>query len=66
MMERANKALIDRVKTKVLKDTIRQKGLSEASILGHYKLKGFEDMTMAHWTNAMQLLERYPDKEGGK
>ena len=66
MMEQANKALIDGTKVKVIKDTIRKKGLSEASILGHYKLKNFEDMTMAHWTNAMQLLERYPDKEGGK
>lgn len=66
MMEQANKALIDGTKVKVIKDTIRKKGLSEASILGHYKLKNFEDMTMAHWTNAMQLLERYLDKEGGK
>lgn len=66
MMEQANKALIDGTKVKVIKDTIRKKGLSEASILGHYKLNKFEDMTMAHWTNAMQLLERYPDKEGGK
>lgn len=66
MMEKANKALIDGMKVKVMKDTIRKKGLSEASILAHYKLKNFEDMTMANWTNAMQLLERYPDKEGGK
>lgn len=66
MMEQANKALIDATKVKVVRDTIRKKGLSEASILGHYKLDRFEDMTMAHWTNAMQLLERYPDKEGGK
>ena len=66
MMEQANKTLIDAVKVKVVKDTIRQKGLSEASILSHYKLKNFEDMTMAHWTNAMQLLERYPDKKEGE
>lgn len=64
MMEQANKELIDATKVKVVKDTIRKKGLSEASILGHYKLKSFEEMTMAIWTNAMQLLKRYPDKEG--
>ena len=64
MMEQANKQLIDATKVKVVKDTIRKKGLSEASILGHYKLKSFEEMTMAIWTNAMQLLGRYPDKEG--
>lgn len=63
MTERANKAPIDAVKIKVIKDAIRNKGLSEASILGHYKLKRFEDMTMDDWTNAMQLLEKYPDKE---
>lgn len=66
MIERANKELIDAVKVKVVKDTIRQKGLSEASILSHYKLKNFGDMTMAHWTNAMQLLEKYPDKKEGQ
>lgn len=44
MMEQANKALIDGTKVKVIKDTIRKKGLSEASILGHYKLKNFEDI----------------------
>lgn len=64
MMEQANKALIDGTKIKVIRDTIRKKGLSEASILGHYNLKKFEDMTMAHWTNAMKLLEKYKDKEG--
>lgn len=64
MMEQVNKALIDSMKINVIKETIRKKGLSESSILGHYKLNAFESMTMAHWTNAMQLLERYPDKEG--
>lgn len=64
MMEQANKALIDGTKIKVIRDTIRKKGLSEASILGHYNLKKFEEMTMAHWTNAMKLLEKYKDKEG--
>lgn len=64
MIEQANKALIDGTKIKVIRDTIRKKGLSEASILGHYSLEKFEDMTMAHWTNAMKLLEKYKDKEG--
>lgn len=64
MEERANKALIDGVKTKVIRDMIKKKGLSEASILEYYGLKKIEDMTMAHWTNAMQLLEKYKDKGG--
>ncbi len=64
MMEQANKQPVDATKVKVIRDTIRKKGLSESSILGHYKLAAFEEMTMAVWTNAMQLLGRYPDKEG--
>lgn len=64
MKEEANQSLIDGTKIKVIRDAIRKKGLSEASILGHYRLEKFEDMTMAHWANAMQLLGRYPDKEG--
>lgn len=62
MTEQANESLIDETKIKVIKDTIRRKGLSEASILGHYNLKRFEDMKIAHFTNAIQLLEKYPDK----
>lgn len=66
LTEQAGRAVIDGTKVKVIRDTIRRKGLSESSILGHYKLKKFEDMTIAHWTNAMNLLERYPDKEDVK
>lgn len=62
-MEQGNKASIDAVKIKVLRDTIRQKGVSEKSVLQHYKMDAFEKMTMAHWTNAMQMLEKYPDKK---
>lgn len=65
MKEQASEALITGAKVKVIKDTIRKKGLSEASILGHYNLEKFEEMTIKHWSNAMQLLERYQDKEGG-
>lgn len=63
MAEEANNQLIDDMKKKVIRDTIRQKGLSEASILGHYKLQSFDDMRVAHWMNAMKLLEKYQDKE---
>lgn len=63
MVEQGNKASIDAVKIKVLRDTIRQKGVSEKSVLQHYKMDAFEKMTMAHWTNAMQMLEKYPDKK---
>lgn len=66
MMEQANGEPVDAVKVKVIRDAIRKKGLSEASILAHYHLGSFEAMTMAHWMNAMQLLERYPDKESGQ
>lgn len=64
LKEQAGNALIDETKAKVVTDTIRKKGLSEASILGHYKLKKFQDMTVKQWTNAMALLERYADKKG--
>ena len=63
MMEQSGKASIDAVKIKVLRDTIRQKGVSEKSVLQHYKMDAFEKMTMAHWTHAMQMLEKYPDKK---
>lgn len=66
MVEQANNSLIDAPKIKVIKDTIQKKGLSDASILGHYKIQRFEDMTFGSWNNAMQLLKKYPDKEGRK
>lgn len=66
MVEEGNKALIDGTKVKVLREAIQKKGLAETSILGHYNRGKFEDMTMADWTNAMKILERYPDQEGRK
>lgn len=64
MIEQGKKVVIDALKIKVIKEKIQEKGLSECSILEHYKHDSFEEMIMEEWTNAMQLLERYPDKEG--
>lgn len=64
MMEQAGRGVINATKINTIRSAIRKKGLSEKSILGHYKLAAFETMTMEQWMNAMQLLERYPDKEG--
>lgn len=62
MMERAGAELIDATKIRVIKDVIAQKGLSPQSILEHYKLESFEEMTMSAWTDAMAILERYRDR----
>lgn len=66
MAEQAGREKIDATKAKVLRDMIKRKGLSTSSIVAHYKVETIEDMTIAHWTNAMELLKRYPDREGGK
>lgn len=66
MAEQAGREKIDTTKAKVLRDMIKRKGLSTSSIVAHYKVETIEDMTIAHWTNAMELLKRYPDREGGK
>lgn len=66
MAEQAGREKIDATKAKVLQDMIKRKGLSTSSIVAHYKVETIEDMTIAHWTNAMELLKRYPDREGGK
>ena len=63
MAERAGNEPTGAAKVKVMRDVIRRKGLSEASILDHYRLGSFEEMTVDMWKNAMQLLERYADKE---
>lgn len=55
---------IDNVKIAVIKRKIEAKGLQEASILSNYKLRDFSVMTLSMWMNAMQILDRYPDKPG--
>lgn len=64
MMERANQETVDEIKVKVLRQTIREKGVTESSVLEYYKAtEGFEKMTIAQWNDAMKMLERYPDKK---
>ncbi len=63
MIEDAANTIIDEIKMKVIKDTIYKKCLSEPSILSHYQLDSFSAMTVSQWSNAMQLLEKYPDKK---
>lgn len=62
MKEQVNGSLINAVDVKVLKEKIDVKGLSYESILSHYGLSRFEDMTFEQWNNAMQILEKYKDK----
>ena len=54
---------IDAIKIKTIEKEINKKGLAANSILQHYKLTRFDDMTISQWTNAMQLLQQYPDRK---
>ena len=63
MIQDTANTVIDEIKMKVIKDTIYKKCLSEPSILSHYQLDSFSAMTISQWSNAMQLLEKYPDKK---
>lgn len=53
---------IDAVKITTIKKVIAKKGLSPNSILQHYKHTSFEEMTLKEFMDAMNLLNRYPDK----
>lgn len=53
--------LIDDVKVKALQDVIREKGLSESSILERYKIDDFHDMVLPQWMKAMEILSKQPD-----
>lgn len=48
-------------KVNVLRDKAMKKGVSEKSILEHYKIDSFDDMNLEMWSNAMQLLDKYKD-----
>lgn len=63
MQAAGNTEKIDAVKIKTIEKEINKKGLTANSILQHYKLTGFEHMTINQWTNAMQLLQQYPDRK---
>lgn len=59
----AGKTRIDTAKINTVRSTIAKKGLHESQILGHYRVSDFAQMTFEQWNNAMQILEKYPDKE---
>lgn len=54
---------IDEVKIATLKKVIARKGLTDDKILGRYKLKSFEEMTVDIFMKAMSGLEKTPDKQ---
>ena len=37
---------------------------AEKAVLDVYRVRSFDVMTTAQWTNAMQQLEKYPDRQG--
>lgn len=47
-----------------IKDKIARKGVNPASLLAKYKKKALGELTFSEWNEAMQLLDKYPDKEG--
>lgn len=64
MTQAASEAVIDAVKVKVIREKIAKKGVAEKAVLDVYKVRSFDVMTTAQWTNAMQQLDRYPDRQG--
>lgn len=58
-----NTEKIDQVKIKTIEKEINKKGLTANSILQHYKLTAFDQMTINQWSNAMHLLQQYPDRK---
>lgn len=52
---------VDAIKISTLRDKAMKKGVSEKSILEHYKIVSFDDMDFKTWHNAMQLLDKYKD-----
>ena len=63
LQAQANVEKIDQVKIRTIESEINKKGLTANSILQHYKLTAFEHMTLSQWSNAMQLLQQYPDRK---
>lgn len=55
--------VIDNAKIKSIQKRIEIKGLNDKSILDHYKIDDFHDMTLLQWMEAMNLLNNYPDKK---
>lgn len=53
---------IDEMKVKTIREVIKKKGLTEDSVYKNYKAGGLDELTLDQWTNAMKILEKYPDK----
>lgn len=64
MVQEASNAVIDATKVKVIREKIARKGVAEKAVLDVYKADCFEVMTTAQWMNAMQQLDKYPDRQG--
>lgn len=57
----AKSELIDGSKINAIREAIRQKGLSELSVLKNYKISSFDEMDTGQWMNAMDILQKYQD-----
>ena len=64
MTQAAAEAVIDATKVKVIREKTAKKGVAEKAVLDAYRVRSFDAMTTAQWTNAMQQLEKYPDRQG--
>lgn len=54
---------VDAVKIKVLKDKMEKKGVTDQQIFERYKVGSFEELTVQQFVNAMNGLDKTPDKE---
>lgn len=54
---------VDAVKIKVLKEKMDKKGVTDQQIFDRYKVNAFEEMTVQQFVNAMNGLDKTPDKE---
>lgn len=54
---------VDAVKIKVLKEKMDKKGVTDQQIFNRYKVGSFEEMTVQQFVNAMNSLDKTPDKE---
>lgn len=61
-MTEVGNTVIDETKIKVIKSKIAKKGIHENSVLQKYKKTDFSELTVNQWTEAMNLLDKYPDK----
>lgn len=58
----ATEATIKEADIKAITEVIKRKGLTVNSILQHFKRTRLEEMPFSEWNQAMQMLQKYPDK----